>query len=263
MRKRGLWSFVYKGLAILQYTCALAIATISACLKADPTSLTDTGWQFLKAPLQSVQHAAWFTIPLLTITLGIAQITRNQIGPAWVWDHIHMLLDSFQESVFGDEAGDLHHHRATVFKRVRFGRGWRFWDWRGWLVPLERSGHATRRSKSIFRAPDDADKAEGVAGSAWAGRRTIYIEGLPDLSGDTSLNALQNYASATRCTTKWLAKHKPCSRSFCGIPLDVRGKRWGVVVLDSRNEQIKQKTDLIDNFFRINGRYLSKLMERA
>jgi len=253
---------LYKGLAILQWGLALMIATISASLKAETTSLVNTGWQFLKGPVEGIQHTAWVTIPLLTIALGIAQIARNQIGPPWVWEHLHMLLDSFQELVFGDEAGDLHHHRATLFKRVSFGRGWRFWDWRGWLVPVERSGHATRRSKSTFRAPDDADRTEGVAGAAWAGKQTIYVENLPDISGNPSPQELEQYANATRSTTKWLTKHKPCSRSFCGIPFDVKGKRWGVVVLDSRNEQITQKAPLIDSFFKINGRYLSKLMER-
>jgi hypothetical protein len=263
MRNRGLWCFIYKGLAILQWICALAIATISASLKADTASLANTDWKFLKPLVESTQHAAWFTIPLLTIVVGVAQLIRNQIGPPWVWEHVHILLDSLQEFVFGDEPGDLHHHRATLFKHVRFGRGWRLWDCRGWLVPLERSGHATRKSKSTFRAPDDADKAEGIAGSAWAGKRTTYVEGLPDVSGEPSHDAIETYATATRCTTKWLVKHKPSCRSLCGIPLDVKGKRWGVIVLDSRNEQITQKTALIDNFFKINGRYFSKLMERA
>jgi hypothetical protein len=263
MRKRGLWSFVYKGLGILQWIFALAIATISASLKADTAVLESSGWGFLKGPVEAVQHAAWFAIPLLTIALGLAQIARNQIGPEWVWEHMHMLLDSFQESVFGDEVGDLHHHRVTLFKRVRVGRGWRIWDWRGWLVPVERSGHATRKSKSAFRAPDNADRAEGVAGSAWAGRKTLYVEGLPDISGIPSSAALEQYSHQTRISSKWLSKHKPGSRSFCGIPFDVKGKRWGVVVLDSRNEQITQKAPQIDNFFKINGRYLSKLMERS
>lgn len=263
MRKLGLWSALYKGLAVAQYLFALGIATISASLKADSAALVNTGWQFLKPSLDYIQHGAWFAIPLLTIGLGIAQIARNQIGPPWVWEHLHLLLDSFQELVFGDEGGDLHHHRATLFKRVRFGRGWRLWDWSGWLVPVERSGHATRKSKSVFRAPDNADEAQGVAGSAWAGKQTVYVEGLPDVSGATLPEVLERYASATRISAKWLAKHKPCSRSFCGIPFDVKGKRWGVVVLDSRNEQIKHKAPLIDNFFKINGRYLSKLMERS
>jgi hypothetical protein len=263
MRKRGLWSVLYKGLGILQWILTLAIATISAFLKADTASLVGSGWQFLKLPLDSVQHTAWLTILLLSVALAITQVARNQIGPPWVWEHLHMLLDSFRDLVFEDEGGDVHHHRATIFKRVSFGRGWRFWDWRGWLVPVERSGHTTRRSKSTFRAPDNADKSEGVAGTTWAGKQTIYVEDLPDVSGNPSPATLEQYARATRSTTKWLAKHKPCSRSFCGIPFDVKGKRWGVVVLDSRNEQIKQKADLIDNFFKINGRYLSKLMERS
>jgi hypothetical protein len=263
MRKLGLWSVFYKGLAIIQYIFALAIAIFSASLKADTAALADTGWKFLTPVLNYMQHTAWFTIFLLTIGLGLAQVARSQIGPPWVWEHLHMLLDSFQELVFGDEAGDLHHHRATLFKRVHFGRGWRFGDWRGWLVPVERSGHATRKSKSTFRAPDNADKAQGVAGSAWAGKQTIYVEGLPDVSGNASAEAVEQYANATRVPSKWLVKHKPCSRSFCGIPFDVKGKRWGVIVLDSRNEQITHKTALIDNFFKINGRYLSKLMERG
>lgn len=80
--------------------------------------------------------------------------------------------------------------------------------------------------------PDDARRAEGVAGVTWAENYVIPVRDLPDLR-NASAAEKEEYARQTFVTVKWLAKEKPRSRSLCGIPVQVRGKKWGVLVLDS------------------------------
>jgi hypothetical protein len=176
---------------------------------------------------------------------------------------VHFLLDSFRDFVFDTDEGDLHHHRITLFKHRRCRGWWTFGAGSGWLVPVERSGHTTLKSRAAFRAPDAADKAQGIAGYTWARKRMIFVEDLPDICNGGTPEALLAFAKATRITPQWLVKHKVCSRSFCGIPIEVQGNIWGVLVLDSRSPKISQKTELIANFYRINGRYVAKLLERA
>lgn len=73
---------------------------------------------------------------------------------------------------------------------------------------------------------------------------------------------LAEYAQRTWIAETWvLQKQRRHARSFCGIPVQVKGKLWGVIVLDSHNpEAIDQNAD---KFYRLIGRFLGKLLERA
>ena len=136
------------------------------------------------------------------------------------------------------------------------------WPWSGWLVPVERSGHTTRRSHTIFLAPDDADQAEGIAGQTWAQNRVVVVNGLSDVNENPSREVLAEYAQRTWIAETWvLQKQRQHARSFCGIPVEVKGKLWGVIVLDSRNPQAIDQN--ADKFYRLIGRVLGKLLERA
>jgi hypothetical protein len=85
--------------------------------------------------------------------------------------------------------------------------------------------------------------------------------GLPDINGFPSLAQLGDYAQKTWVSIEWLQRRSQHSRAFCGIPVEVKGRMWGVIVLDSRSP------DAIDqeavNVYRLVGRYLGKLLERA
>ena len=203
----------------------------------------------------------WATIPLLMVALGLMQVTRWMIGPPWVWDTIHYLLDRFRDYVFEEESGPLHHHRVTLFKYVRVRFCFRRWPWSGWLVPIERSGHTTRRSRTTFLAPDDADRAEGIAGQTWAQNRVVPLAKLPDINENPSCDALTEYARQTFVAEAWLQKQRQHAHSFCGIPVEVKGKLWGVIVLDSRNPEAIDQNAI--RFYSLIGRYLGKLLERA
>ena len=223
MRQRKLLNALYRALYATQWVAGFAAAVIGASLKADATAWAS------KAPiagdfLRSLQGSAWFTLPELTLFLGVAQWARSMIGPPWSWEAVHRVLDLFQERVFHGEANDpMHYHRVTLFRHV----GWLFcrrrWPWSGWLVPVERSAHTTRTTKVFFRAPDQADQAEGVAGQAWSRNKMVIVAGLPDLQNAPAEADFARYAQETWVSVDWLRKEPPSARSFCGVPVGVNG----------------------------------------
>lgn len=122
------------------------------------------------------------------------------------------------------------------------------------------------RSSSAFWAPDDADNAQGIAGAAWAGEKTIYAEGLPNIVAKSSDNDINTYAHQGMVTAKWLKmslKKKPTGwpRALCGMPLEVDGKRWGAIVIDTRLESIPTH-DPIEIFYRHYAKVLGRLLRR-
>lgn len=252
-----MWGFVYRALILLQWVAGIALATIQASTKADPSQ-----WQLGSDFLIWLQQNAWATVPLLMVALGLMQITRWTIGPPWVWDTVHHLLDSFQGYVFEGESGPLQHHRVTLFKYVRVRPRLCRWPWSGWLVPVERSGHTARRNRTSFLAPDDAEQAEGIAGQTWVQNRVVVVNELPDINENPSRDVLAEYAQRTWIAETWvLQKQRQHARSFCGIPVEVKGKLWGVIVLDSRNPGAIDQNAI--RFYSLIGRCLGKLLERA
>jgi hypothetical protein len=188
------------------------------------------------------------------------------IGPPWLWETIHHHLDVFRDYAFGDEAANqLHHHRVTLFRYYRWRFCFRRWPWSGWLVPVERSGHTTRRTGVAFKAPDNADQAEGVAGVTWASRELLPVESLPILDNSSSEADIQTYATRTWVSEKWiehaLGHGKILARSYVGIPVLVKGVRWGVLVLDSRGDVRTSKR--YRDLYNLLAAFLSKLLERT
>jgi hypothetical protein len=194
MRRRWLRQIIYSGLTVGQVSAILTSATLSASLRVDPKQLQGP-WAIFASSLVWIQNRAWLLLFAVGIYLVISEIFRKVIGPPWVWDAIHHSLDLFQDYAFLPQPGDmLQDHRVTLFRHVR----WRFclmkWPWSGWLVPVERSGHTTRRTSVAFRAPDDANEAEGVAGVTWAGKLPVPVLDLPDMSVKSSLEDVDLYA---------------------------------------------------------------------
>ena len=226
-------------------------------VKADPAN-----WAWAMTALTWLQQSAWLSIPVLTLGLGLMQAARSMIGPPWIWETVHYLLDRLQEHVFEQQVGTpLHYHRVTLFRYVRLRPSFCRWPWSGWLVPVERSGHTTRKSRSVFLAPDDADRVEGIAGQTWAQKSVVIVENLPDLSGTHSLRLLEEYAHKTWVSVEWLQSRTQHARSFRGIPVEVKGRLWGVIVLDSRSPTAIDQNAV--KVYRLIGRYLGKLLERA
>jgi len=73
------------------------------------------------------------------------------------------------------------------------------------------------------------------------------------------------YAERTFVRTEWveeyIRKGRPLARSFIGIPVEVAGNRWGVLVLDSKREMRSAPTTL--KLYTLVARFLATLLERA
>jgi hypothetical protein len=103
---------------------------------------------------------------------------------------------------------------------------------------MARSGHTNQKSNSIFMAPDDADKAEGVAGIAWASKRTESISQLPKIDASSDQSLLLEYSKATNVDIKVvklrIQRLRSNPRSLIAIPIEVGNRVKWIIVLDSR-----------------------------
>jgi len=233
----------------------IAAALFAGSLKADPAQ-----WAVMENIVKWLQQYAWVSAPVLVIAAPIIYGARRMIGPPWLWSAIHDVLNSFQQHVFENQGSPLHHHRVTLFKYTRARFAWCHYPWSGWLVPVSRSGHTTQKSRTVFRVPDDADRAEGIAGQAWARQQIVLVDGLPELSTDKR-RLLSEYKRRTWSSDDWIAKRTMFARSYCGIPVEVKGKLWGVIVLDSRSSDAITQNPIKD--YHLIGRVLRTLLERV
>ena len=215
---------------------------------------------------------------ILTASVALAEVVRRKIGMPWVWVGIHRILDVYAQQVFKDSIDTDEFSRVTLFqyKKLRwdwfcFWREWfRFCPWGGWLVPVERSGHTYRKRGTCFKAPDAADKAKGISGIVWASKRIVTVEGLPNLCEDCDETELslrvKDYAELTWTTPEWVSDRikgkKSLERSFCGIPVEVGNKMWGVIVVSSRSPSSLESQSL-KMFTQFAAGVLDPLLERA
>lgn len=209
------------------------------------------------------EHRWWVTI-LLTFYLGVMEWLKSYVGEPKVTEIVYCLLNELRKDIFEKKANaNDYHERVTLFKYVR----WRFWctpkNWCkiGWLVPFERSGYATRWSRTAFHVTDSGRNSEGVAGQAWSQQLTISVPHLPDIT--KGKRAVKEYASKT-----WISEQKVLEkkkdgmpRSIYAVPVMAGGKPWGVLVIDSRDVIIGQDEEL-DAAYKKIGRFLSEILKR-
>ena len=272
MLRAGLpYRIAYDGLGKAQLLAGGAATVFSATLKAGtPAEIqeihTIIGPALVWAQTHALEWLFW-----MVVAAGLAQVLRRYLGPPWVWQLIESSLGDFRQYVFPENADDSeeHHHRVTLFKYVRLTWAWPP-KW-GWLVPVARSAHTTRHGIAKFRAPDDADSAEGIAGRTWAKKNALVVSELPDLKGTSPAEDFERYARATSVNVGWLRKRlakkpdRPFARSYGGYPVLVGGKAWGVIVLDSRSEKgvTNEKYKPHSEYYRMHAKFLGQLLERA
>lgn len=227
-----------------------------------------------------IHNIAWW----LTLVLGLVAATSKyictRIGEPWVWATLQTMVEDLRKNAFtANTDGPAHHHRVTVFRHVK----WRFrngkgvtslvpWTsgphvWSGWLVPVLRSCHTTQRSKSVFLAPDNG-RSEGIAGQTWAAKGTVYKAGLPNLEVAPTKNDIALYAKETLVTTNFIKNRmsngQTLARSYCGIPVEVKNRLWGVIVLDSMSPNgIKKPRGQAALTYFVMAKFVGKLLERA
>jgi hypothetical protein len=267
MRRYGLRDKAYGAVGVLGIGLGIVIALIAAITKIDPKNLS-SNWSGLGSFAQWCKDWSPLLVPVMTFGLGICVFMRKWIGAPWVWAAIHDHMNTFCETLFVAHAGDPpDHHRITLFKAFEC------WEYpcclerplEKRLMPVERSGHMTQRSKTSFCVPDKAVTVEGVAGQAYRMRKTVIVNNLPSLAVSSPAADIQEYAQKTWISEKWLRDRlnngERLARSFCGIPVSVKGKVWGVIIIDSMapngvGDQDSRVYDLL-------GRSLCKLLERV
>ena len=217
----------------------------------------------------------------LVIVILIYGPLARRAGDPWVWENIQYLIDGMRDHIWEDfETARMDEHRVTLFQRKSFalflrrpkssmlwpyGRGCH--PWSGWLVPVLRSGHTAQVSRSIFLAPSGGTShtVEGVVGKAWSSKSTIIINDLKKIHQDSALTTKRTYATKTFCDVgfvdRYLAQNRTPPRSIGAIPIEVHGKIWGALVLDSQEPHgvSNEKT----NQFKLTTKLIGKLLERA
>jgi hypothetical protein len=268
-RGKSFWNILYYCFVTFSWITGIIIILLSTANQAiknewttvtNPSALGDIfGW---------LNQYSWFIAPG-TLLYGGLKFTTNRIGQPWIYRHVHTILDSAREYVFSDRSSMLHQHKVTLYKRVTWYwkfkcKPWsyRYFPWSGWLIPIVRSGHTQQNPKAVFMAPtNNADRAEGIAGKTWLCNKMVSIYGLPDVSGNCSEGATVHYAQSTNVTPNWVSQNKPPAKSLCGIPVEVEGEVWGVMVFDSREDKEIPKTR-IDTFVKLQNKSLTKILER-
>jgi hypothetical protein len=263
MRFRRLQNATYRAVATLQGGSAFVLVLFGAIQRADVAKGQQRfpELQGAFATVLSIQQNGWWLILIAALLAGLFGWVKQQIGPPWLWDTVKFHLDAIRQIAFKVEPTDsMHHHRVTLFKHVRWKTCLRQWPWSGWLIAVERSGHTTRSGVLKFKAPDMADDVEGVAGMTWANLQLVRVSNLPTLAKDSSEEDVQLYAKNTSLSPDAVRDRPPKARSLTGIHVEVRGKPWGVIVLDSRRPDAILENN--EETYRLVSRMLGKLLER-
>lgn len=215
---------------------------VGAFAKVNPDKFHTTLTPYIKA-----LQAGWL-VPAVLITTPMAVWLRHRTDKSRLVA-AHGLLDQICDHSFKNESFDHEQHRRVTLFKYRWAT-WRRWPFfGGWLIPIERSGTLTRNTNAIFRAPDDGEKCEGVAGRAWSKQAKVYVPNLPDLRRSPSEVQFIDYAAKSFVDAARLKSKPPQARSLLGIPVEVGQKRWGVIVIDSVRETIPHKG--VNNCFKL------------
>ncbi|MBX3386461.1 MAG: hypothetical protein KF768_07810 [Phycisphaeraceae bacterium] len=249
-----------------QLVAAGAVVSFGALLKADPSRFGPA----LSELLKWLQSTAWIVVIVGPIAVAVLQGARRKFGNPWAWEAVQKLLDEFRGELFSDlEKDPLDHHRVTLFKYYRTAVAWSDpRSWKHWLVAVARSDHLTKLKIRRFRAPDDGEKCEGVVGHAWRCKGWVIVPSqgtpLPALSKDSPQAELDQYAKETCVDTTWvrcqLDRGRPLAASYAALVVLLKGRPWGVLVIDSRKpgtidpEKLKR--------FVAYGKLLTPLLER-
>lgn len=188
------------------------------------------------------QEWHWLAVPIL-LTLGaILGFTRRKIVDPEADEELQEALNDLHKKMFPDAVDER--ARITLFKFRRWQlKEWPFLPKRGgWLVPVKRSGEMHQDFKARFRVGEELSKTCGIAGKAWCDVADAVIQQLPDVhSGQLKARGVRKYAKLTFVSEDWVKEHRPKSRSFIAMKIRVKKKKWGVVVVDSEDEELEHE----------------------
>jgi hypothetical protein len=238
-----------------------AAGLVGAAEKADIGKTHDVFGDSLAGMLSWAQTWNWLFVPGAIFLAALLRLAMRWIGDPKKWGVVHDVLDQFRDEVFKTPNDDVaHEHRVTLFKKKDFHVCRRDWWWKGWLVPVERSGHTSQRTDVYFLAPDNAEHAEGVAGKTWARKgKPIYVKDLPDLSSNPTEADFVEYSRRSFMSLEEVRRRVPRARSLYGFAVEVAGQKWGVIVVDSRLPSMKERE--IKKHYKMVARFLGKTLE--
>ncbi|MCY4381692.1 MAG: GAF domain-containing protein [Nitrospinae bacterium] len=188
------------------------------------------------------------TLPLLNFKNGTVYILLGVIaGAAFIGEEyinwisktsyksaLNILRDALFKNMPPDE---MFHHRATLFKANRRETKLKFFC---------RSGTQYQRNVQSFQINNDNEmQNEGIAGQAWFKDTTLNYSDLPKISSQwrDDDDTCKEYAKAGHLPLGKAKRLNVKSRSIAATPIrNLDGKRWGVLVVDSRNPD-----DFLDN----------------
>jgi hypothetical protein len=201
----------------------------------------------------------------LAVLILIIDSVASKLRDPWILNAVQEALDELQQHGFeGKELKNdpLDLHRLTLFRHHRTCfRRYPFWG--GFMVPVLRSGHLTKRTNAFFRVPDRADQTEGIVGRAFRTANTIKVTDLPDVGTDNAnADDVMLYAEKTFVTPEWVRENKPKARSFMGIPVRVGGKILWILVVDSQKPDSEAILKKIERRYETTARNFVKLLER-
>ena len=255
------WRTCYSILTYSQVGAAAALSAVAVISKMEvPAGATGIKYELLAL----AQANTGYILVFANFVLWTAHVVKKYYGNPWAWDSVKVLLDEFREHVFYGKKSQVfaHSDRVTLFKF-----GWRFrwciFPTPDWLFTVERSGHMTRRKRVWFRVKDDGHSLQGVAGETWGKGSTILVEDLPLLRTGSQEHHFLDYAKKAftepRKISKKIKANKTVARSLCGIIVEVSGRPWGVIVIDSANPKLVTQ-DEIEKFYQKNAKLLAKLL---
>ncbi len=244
MKRLGRSRWLHKALGITRGVSTVVIAVLSAAIVVSPENL-EAKHPLLATAVTLAGDWAWLGIFVCSCLAGGCTLAVRKLGDPSLRAVVDEVLNRFRDGVFGHHGGDYAHHRVTLFKHRRFRLlGFDFneggWPLSGWLVPIARSGHTAQKTNVRFLAPDNTDRARGVAGRAWAARSgTASATELPDVQRNTTPADIRQYAKQTNVSESWVRKRSPRARSLVGFTIETpNGKPWGVLVVDSTNPDL-------------------------
>lgn len=236
-----------KALVFSAFVCSISSGITIAGLQSDPAKFANT---LVKTSILFTHTHGFWINPVLVLLVSVFSWAHLYIGSRHSWHVVEAILKEQRKLFFGRVRNEPeHNHNVTLFmwKRRLWLQPWT-WPIGGHLVPVAHFSDRKRRIPN-FKAPiNSPGLAEGIAGCAWQNNEFFSKPNLPNLNvGLPSNAAFATYAKETQMHVEWVRKkwkraqkeNTNMALSFSAWPIDVSGKHWGVLVIDStRPEKI-------------------------
>jgi hypothetical protein len=224
------------------------------------------------------ENNVWWLVAILTLIAGTATLVKNQMGSKQVWETVDYVLEQYRKSIFekrvigtsngGPKPEAAFDDRITLFKYVKWRWAFCLFPWSGWMIPIARTGDTAESFKiSRFKTPlAKKDASKGIAGVTRLTKKPIPVFNLPEITIGTNDNDIKKYAKETFVDEKWVKARTKGGifnpRSFLGVPIEVKSKIWGVIVIDSsKPDKISEENVLESLEFKTLNNILGKLLE--